>query len=213
MKKKTKTIKRNQWLEWARELEAMAQTGLTFSHGQYDNERFKRLMEIAAEITSLHTQLGEDEILKDFCMQSGYATPKVDVRAAIVRDDKILLVKERSDQCWCMPGGWADVGDVPSQAAIREVREESGFKVVAKRVVGVYDANRSGRPMEFYHAIKLVYFCEIIGGEATTSHETSAVEFFDFDHLPTLSINRTNEKHIRHARAFAEDIHHNTFFD
>ncbi len=211
--KKDRKIKMNQWLDWARELEAMAQTGLTFSHNEYDNERFKRLYEIAAAITAMHTQLSNQEVFEDFCMQSGYATPKVDVRAAIVRDGRILLVQEKSDECWCMPGGWADVGDVPSQAAVRDVKEESGYEVIAKRVIGVYDANRSGSPMDFYHAVKLIYWCEIIGGRPRSSYETLAVDFFDFEQLPVLSINRTSEKHLRHVRAFIENTDRPAFFD
>ena len=130
------------WLEWAREIQAISQIGLTYSLSDYDTQRYTRLMEIAAEMVASHTQLAKDALFTNFMQQPGYATPKVDVRAAIVRNGKILLVQERSDERWCMPGGWADVGDLPSAGVVREVWEESGFEVVVRKVVGVYDANR-----------------------------------------------------------------------
>ncbi|MGB0389563.1 MAG: NUDIX hydrolase, partial [Ardenticatenaceae bacterium] len=122
------------WLEWAREIQAMSQIGLTYSLSEYDTQRYTRLMEMAAEMVASHTQLAEASLLEHFMQQPGYATPKVDARGAIVRDGQILLVQERSDERWCMPGGWADVGDLPSAAVVREVWEESGFEVVVRKV-------------------------------------------------------------------------------
>ena len=152
------------WLQWAREIQAVSQTGLTYAS--------RRLTEISAEIVQEHTGLPQERLFQDFCTQAGYATPKVDVRGAVVRDGKILLVQERVDERWCMPGGWADVGDLPSEMVVREVWEESGFHVVPRKVVGVYDANRSGRPLELYHAYKVIFLCDLTGGEARPSDET-----------------------------------------
>jgi ADP-ribose pyrophosphatase YjhB (NUDIX family) len=194
-----------QWLEWAREIQALSQTGLTFTQNEYERERYRRLSEIAAEIVAGHTALAKEIVQKNFLGQSGYATPKIDVRGAVVRDDKILLVQERTDQRWAMPGGWADVGDRPAEMVAREVWEESGIRAVAKKVIGVYDANRDGRPMEFYHAFKIVFLCEITGGELRPSHETLAADFFSFDHLPPLSLHRTNEKHLAEVLAHVRD--------
>lgn len=193
------------WLAWARELQALGQIGLTYSTNEYDTERYERLSEIAAEIVQGHTGLAQEAVLEDFRVQPGYATPKVDVRGAAVRDGKILLVQEGWDGRWCMPGGWADVGDLPSAAVEREVWEESGFRVVARKVVGVYDANRDGVPIEFYHAYKIVFWCQITGGQARPSHETPAVAFFSFDDLPPLSSPRTDERHLVEVRAHLQD--------
>lgn len=189
------------WLEWAREIQALSQTGLTFSSSDYETQRYTRLAEIAAEIVQHHSRVSKESLLNDFLMQPGYATPKVDVRGAVIRDDQILLVQERVDGRWCMPGGWADVGETPSEMVVREVWEESGFRVKPCRVVGVYDANRSGRPLSLYHAYKLVFLCELVGGEARPSDETLAVGFFSFDDLPPLSSNRTNERHLADVQA------------
>ena len=187
--------------------------GLTYSENDYQTQRYRRLMEIAAEIVESHTDLPMESMLQNFLAQPGYATPKVDVRGAVIRDNRILLVQECADERWCMPGGWADVGDLPSKMAEREVWEESGFKVVARKVIGVYDANRSGVPLEFYHAYKIVFLCEIIGGQARPSNETLAVDFFSFDDLPPLSAERTNERHLAEVFAHLRDRHRPVAFD
>jgi ADP-ribose pyrophosphatase YjhB (NUDIX family) len=201
------------WLEWAREIQALGQTGLTYSINEYDTQRYQRLTEIAAEILQSQTGLATDPLLESFAMQAGYATPKVDVRGAVIRDNQILLVQERADERWCMPGGWADVGDLPSEVAAREVWEESGFQVMPSKVIGVYDANRSGRPLEFYHAYKIVFLCEITGGQARPSSETLAVSFFGFDSLPPLSSNRTSERHLAEVMAHLQDPNRPAAFD
>lgn len=193
------------WLAWAREIQALAQSGLAYSRNEYERLRCRRLMEIAAQIVEAHTDLPGEEVLQSLSMQPGYATPKVDVRGAIVRAGQILLVQERSDGRWCMPGGWADVGDLPSEVVVREVWEESGFVAVPRKVVGVYDANRGGHPLEFYHAYKIIFLCEITGGHARPSHETLEVGFFDFDDLPPLSSHRTNRRHLDEVLAHIHD--------
>jgi ADP-ribose pyrophosphatase YjhB (NUDIX family) len=201
------------WLEWARELQALGQTGLTYSDNDYDTQRYRRLVEIAAEIVHSYTGLPEEPVLRNFLIQPGYATPKVDVRGAVIRDGRILLVQERVDGRWCMPGGWADVGDLPSAMVAREVWEESGFEVVARKVIGVYDANRSGVPIEFYHAYKVIFLCDIVGGEARPSSETMAVGFFEFDDLPPLSSERTNGRHLREVLGHLRDPNRPPAFD
>lgn len=193
------------WLEWAREIQALAQTGQAFTKSHYDRLSFERLQAIAAEILAEHTQLDPFEAARLFSMEPGYATPKVDVRAAVVREGNILLVRETADGKWAMPGGWADVGDRPSETAERETREESGFEVRAVRLVGAFDANRGARASVFFHAVKLVFLCELVGGEARPSMETLDVGFFDFDDLPSLSEQRTNLRHLEEVRAHLRD--------
>ena len=201
------------WLQWAREIQAVSQTGLTFASSEYETQRYKRLTEIAAEIVQDHTGLPKERLLPDFFMQAGYATPKVDVRGAVVRDGKILLVQERVDERWCMPGGWADVGDLPSEMVVREVWEESGFHVVPRKVIGVYDANRSGRPLDLYHAYKVIFLCDLTGGEARPSDETLDAGFFPFDDLPSLSPSRTHQRHLAEVEAHLRDPDRPAAFD
>ncbi len=203
-----------QWLIWAREIQALTQTGLTFCQNEYDIKRYRRLQEIAAEVVSAHSTLSRADVLASFRVQPGYATPKVDVRAAVFRDGRILLVQERADGGWTMPGGWADVGEAPSRVAAREVLEESGFEVATERLIAVHDANRvRGVRLEFYHAYKLVFLCKLTGGEARPSDETVAVGFFDLDHLPVLSQNRTSRQTLEEAFAHAANPTLPTGFD
>lgn len=201
------------WLKWAREIQTLSQTGLAFAQTKYETERYKRFTEIAAEIVSLHCQTESGELSKIFLAHTGYATPKIDVRAAVISDNKILLVQERTDNCWAMPGGWAEVGDLPSEVAIRETKEESGLDVQPVKIVGVLDANRSGRPLEFFHAFKIIFLCNLIGGELKSSDETLDAKFFPFDLLPPFSPNRTNQKHIDETLKHLSDPNRMTFFD
>jgi ADP-ribose pyrophosphatase YjhB (NUDIX family) len=152
-------------------------------------------------------------VLDNFRVQPGYATPKVDVRGAVIRDGRILLVQERADGRWCMPGGWADVGELPSKMVEREVWEESGFQVETRKVIGVYDSNRGGVPIEFYHAYKVVFLCQITGGEARPSLETLAVDFFSFEDLPPLSSIRTSQRHLKDVYAHLQDHSRPAAFD
>ena len=192
------------WLIWARELQAMSQTGLHFSQSDYDSQRYRRLAEIAADMVARHTTLTSDSVLENFLVQPGYATAKIDVRGAVVRDGKILLVQESADGSWAMPGGWADVGDAPAAMVAREIQEESGFDVVVKKVIALLDANRQP-PLHFHHAYKAIFLCEISGGAARPSEETLAVDFFDFDALPPLSPFRTTAQHLQEVRAHLAD--------
>jgi ADP-ribose pyrophosphatase YjhB (NUDIX family) len=202
-----------QWLAWAREIQALSQTGLTFTTNEFDRQRFERLREIAAEILAKQVDLPPEFWSQQFAIQTGYATPKIDVRGAVVRDGKILLVQEKSDQRWCMPGGWGDVGEKPSAMVAREVLEESGFAVIPRKVAGVFDANRDGRPMSFFHAYKVIFLCEITGGTARPSEETLAVDFFAFDQLPPLSTSRTHPRHLAEIRLHLADTSRPAAFD
>jgi ADP-ribose pyrophosphatase YjhB (NUDIX family) len=200
------------WLEWAREIQAISQTGYHYAENDFQRERNLRLSEISAEIIHQHSNLELREIKDIFLNQSGYATPKVDVRGVIFKENKILLVRELSDNGWTFPGGWADVGETPSEAIEREVWEESGFVVRATRIIGIYDANRV-HPYELFHAYKIIFLCEIVSGEAKTSNETSQIEFFNQDEIPEiLSAERTNSRHI-HDAFLAKNGPNHTVFD
>lgn len=202
-----------QWLNWARELQALSQIGLTFSKNCHEVKNFQRLAEISAEMVQACTGFESSKLLESFSAQPGYATAKIDVRGAIIRQGRILLVQERSDQRWSLPGGWADVGEYPSAMVAREVLEESGFTVYPKKIIGVFDANREGRPLEFFHAYKVVFLCQIMSGEPKISNETQDVAFFDFNNLPELSPNRTNIRHLREIQAHLSQPDRSAAFD
>ena len=197
------------WLRWARKIDAIAQAGLTYCESDFDRERYAQLRALAGEI--LAAQKGADPVLVNgwFAAQPGYATPKVDVRAACFRDGKLLLARERSDGRWCLPGGWADVGDAPSVSAEREVAEETGFLARAKALIGVFDANRNhddGRPLSYHHGYKLIFACELVGGApAPANHEILGSGFFARQEIPALSEARTNRAQIAACFAHLDD--------
>ncbi len=185
------------WLEWAKSLQAEAQNGLTFARNEFEVERYRHIMEIAMQMMASNS--GTDmEFVKDlFRDVEGYATPRVDVRGVIFKDDRILLVKEKSDGGWTLPGGWADPNETPSQSVEREVFEESGFEAKAVKMLAVLDRVKQGHvPPSPYHIYKLFFLCKIVGGAKATSIETEAVDFFHEDNIPPLSTSRTTAKQI-----------------
>ncbi len=192
-------MKQPELLQWAQRLQAIAQNGLTYSKDPFDVERFNQVRQIAAEILAAGSAATTPEALVElFKHNFGYATPKVDVRAAVFRENRVLLVQERSDGAWTLPGGWADIGDAPSVAAVREVREESGYETKVTKLAAVYDRELHDHPPYPFHAYKMFFVCELVGGEAQTSMETTAVDFFAEDALPALSLSRVTPVQIQH---------------
>ena len=185
------------WLEWGRALQTIAQNGLAYSTNVFDIERFEAVREIAADILSTYAGVSEERLSELFGNEAGYATPKVDVRGAVFQGDTILLVRELLDQGrWTLPGGWADVSDLPSEAVLREIREEFGFEARVLKLAAVYDRRKHGHPPFYFTIYKLFFLCEITGGAPTESIETGGVGFFREDDLPELSIGRVTPEEI-----------------
>lgn len=190
-----------QWLELARRFQALAQNGLAYCKDPYDRERYEEVRRLAAEMMATGVGLeNATPILDLFKTEVGYATPKIGVRAAVFDRERILLVRERKDGLWTVPGGWADVGDTPSISAIREVKEESGYDVTVKKLAAFYDQNeeKHGHPPMLYHIYTAFFLCELRGGAATESWETSGVDFFEEGNLPPLSLSRITPIQVRH---------------
>jgi ADP-ribose pyrophosphatase YjhB (NUDIX family) len=203
-----------QGLSWTKRIQAIAQTGLTFTRDHYDQERYEELREIAAEMMAAGAGMPDSQKVLDlFRGEIGYATPKVEVRGAIIREEHILLVREREDGGWTMPGGWADVGETPSAMVIREVKEESGFDVVPRKLAALYDRNKHPHPPTSGHAYKLFFLCDLIGGEATPSFETPEVAFFPRHALPKLSAPRITPHQIEQMFQHADHPEWPTTFD
>ncbi len=193
------------WLSLGRELRAIAQIGLAFSKDPFDRQRFERIRELAASVMADGAGADSNRVLELFRQDVGYATPKVDVRGAAFRDGRILLVREVSDGGWTLPGGWADVNQTPAQCVVREVAEESGFQARAVKLAAVHDYRTRQPPRHLDSIYKLFFICELLGGSATPSEETSEVAFFPRHELPPLSLGRTTPEQIelmfRHAEA------------
>jgi ADP-ribose pyrophosphatase YjhB (NUDIX family) len=189
------------WIEWVRRLQAIAQNGLMFSKDPFDRERYEQVRSVAAEILASSTEM--DPVLVHNLLQGeqGYATPKIDVRGAVFHENHLLLVRETADGLWTLPGGWADVGESPAEAVVREIREESGFETQVCKLVALYDRNRHEHPPMMFHVYKAFFLCDLIAGSASPSLETSEVAFFGRDELPQLSTARVTLPQI--ARLFA----------
>jgi len=196
------------WLVWARELQAIAQTGLTFATSAYDRERYTTIRSLAAQMMATNSDADFGRVEALFAEQTGYATPKVDVRGAIFDEDaRILLVREIADAGrWTLPGGWADVNQSPSESVIREVREEAGLDVRVRKLAAVYDRARQGHtPPHPFHVYRLFFICDVVGGAPRAGLETSEVAFFGENEIPQdLSVARVLPHQIRrmfeHAR-------------
>ena len=188
-----------QWLAWAKRIQAIAQAGLTYSESSYDQDRYQALRALSVEIMASHLELADGErprLAELFASDYGYPTPKVDVRAFVPADGNILMVRERADGRWSIPGGWADVGSSPAEMAVRETAEESGYQVKARRLLAVWDKarhNPSPFPADVY---KLVVACDLVGGDGTAGSETLEVGWFAPDRLPELSVGRITAAQI-----------------
>ena len=177
-------------LDWARKVQAIAQNGLAFSHDPFDRERYSQLSQLVAQLLSAHLRIPLTTTRTFWEGEYGYATPKVDVRGGVFQSDRVLLVRERSDGLWTLPGGWVDVNDAPSQAVEREIHEESGYQARAVKLAALVDKNRHPHPAGLHHIYKLFFVCELTGGAPAASAETDAVEFFPVQALPPLSTGR-----------------------
>lgn len=185
------------WLELSRELQAIAQAGIAYSGDPFDLQRFARLREIAAELAALRTSSTRERILDLFKAESGYPTPKVDVRGGVFRGEEILLVRERHDGRWALPGGWADVNQTPSESVEREIVEESGYCARAIKLAALWDYRKRNAGSRRHTAIyKLFFVCALVGGSPASSIETDEADFFRAEELPELSVGRTTRAQI-----------------
>jgi ADP-ribose pyrophosphatase YjhB (NUDIX family) len=202
------------WLSIARELRAIAQTGLTFTADGFDRRRYERVRELAALLLAQGSAADFDSLLELMRQEKGYATPKVDVRGAAFIDGRILMVRELSDGMWTLPGGWADVNQSAGECVAREIAEESGFTARVLKLAAVYDYQKSGHPPRHIDSIyKMFFLCEITGGAARSSDETSEVDFFSRDNLPPLSLGRTTAAQIERMFQHHEHVELPTDFD
>jgi ADP-ribose pyrophosphatase YjhB (NUDIX family) len=186
-----------QWLHWCQRLQAISQTGLTFASGPFDVERYHEIREIAAEMLAQGSGVDRSVILGLFGKEAGYATPKVDVRGVVFQNNRILLVRERSDGKWTFPGGWADVGSSPAENVVREIREEAGFTTRVLKLLAIFDRSKHPHEPPFaFHIYKMFFLCSIVGGEASSNIEIDGVDFFEEDNLPELSLTRITKPQI-----------------
>jgi len=184
-----------QWLKWAVELQSLAQAGLHYSKDDFDIERFERIREISAEMISYKTDIPLDKVKDLFCSDTGYQTPKIETRAAIFENGKILLVRER-DGRWSLPGGWVDVNVSVKENTIKEVKEEAGLDVTPDLVIAVQDREKHNLPIYAYKICKVFVLCTAIGGSFKENIETIESGYFALDELPPLALEKNNKEQI-----------------
>lgn len=201
------------WLKWAIEIQSLAQSGLAYTNNVYDIERYERLREISAEMLAEKTDLSIEKVKDLFCNETGYQTPKIDTRAAVFKDNKILLTHENNGT-WSLPGGWCDVLESVKSNTIKEVKEETGLDVNAIKVIAIQDRNKHNKPIYAYGICKVFILCDIVGGEFKENIETTEIKYFSLNELPSnLAIEKTNKEQIEMCFKAYKDKNWQTQFD
>ena len=203
---------KNQWLEWAVRLQSLAQSGLAYSKDVFDIQRFEEIRQIAAEMLVSPSGLPLEKVEELFCNESGYQTPKIDTRAAIFKDGRILLVQE-SDGRWALPGGWCDVDQSVMDNTIKEVKEEAGLDVSAEKVIAILDKAKNNPARSAHRVTKIFILCKSLGGAFVPNAETVASDYFSLDELPVLSEGKTTAQQIALCFEAEADEHWQTRFD
>lgn len=203
---------KEQWLEWAIELQSLAQAGLTYGKDIFDRERYERIREISAEIMAYKTDIPVQKVKDLFCNETGYQTPKLDTRAAIFQNGKILLVKENSGK-WSLPGGWVDVNVSVKENTIKEVKEEAGLDVTADKVIAIQDRSKHNLPVYVYGVCKIFVLCTIIGGAFKENIETTGFAYFSENELPELATEKNNEEQVKMCFEAYRTKNWSTLFD
>jgi ADP-ribose pyrophosphatase YjhB (NUDIX family) len=184
------------WLDTAKKLQAIAQTGLFYSTNPYDRERYEQIEELGNALISHYSEHSPVEIAKFFAGDDGYITPKVDVRAVVFNNNEILMVQEKADEKWTVPGGWADIGYTPYEIAVKETREEAGLDVVPVKLLAVMDKKCHPHPASPFYSYKMFVLCEITGGRLEAGMETLDAQFFNINNIPELSVDRLTQNQL-----------------
>lgn len=186
----------DQIANWAMDLQSLAQAGLHYGHDVFDRERYEEIRRIAGEMMSARTGIPKEKLKTLFLGDESYQTPKIDTRAAIFKDNRILLVREKKTQEWSLPGGWNDYDQTTAQNCVKEAREEAGRIVEPIKIIAVQDRNHHNKPVIATNITKIFYLCKEISGKFTPNDETDTCDYFNLDNLPKLSLGRNTKEQI-----------------
>ena len=201
------------WLKWAIEIQSIAQAGIEYSNNVYDTERYERLREISAEMINEKSDISLDKVKNLFCNEIGYQTPKIDTRAVIFKDNKILLTHEKNGT-WSLPGGWCDVLESVKSNTLKEVKEETGLDVETIKIIAIQDRNKHNKPIYAYGICKVFVLCNVIGGKFIENIETTEIAYFSIDEIPdNLAEEKTNKEQIEMCFKAYNDEKWQTQFD
>lgn len=203
----------DQFTKWATNLQSIAQAGLHYGKDVFDRERYEQVRKIAGEMMQAKTGLSKEQIKTLFLGDEGYQTPKIETRAAIFKDAKILLVRERMAQEWSLPGGWNDYDQTTAQNCVKEAKEESGRIVKPVKLIAVQDRNHHNKPILATNVTKIFYLCKEISGEFVSNDETDACDYFALDNLPKLSLDRNTKEQIEMCFKASKDPNWQTLFE
>jgi ADP-ribose pyrophosphatase YjhB (NUDIX family) len=203
----------NKWLAYVKRIHALSQIGLNFTQSHYDRDRYEELLDLSLQMMQDLTEVAPEKIKLLFSEEKNYLTPKTDVRAIVFREKQILLVQEALDNCWCPPGGWADIGYSPAEVAVKETKEEAGLDVEPVRLLAVLDKQKQGHPPSPFYVYKIFILCKAIGGALQSGTETKGVGFFALDQLPELSQDRILHSQVKLMFEFLENPDKQTIFD
>lgn len=206
-------MEEKKWLEIAKKLQAIAQAGLEYSKDKYDLERFSEIRKISVDIIENYTDIDREKVKDLFAGETGYQTPKIDIRAAVFKDNKILMVKEKIDGKWSLPGGWADIDLSIKENLKKEAMEEAGAKIEPLRILGIYDRNRNINILFPHSVYKIFVQCRYIEDEFIENIETEETAFFSVEELPELSETRNTEKQIKMCFKYKDSDIHQAYFD
>ena len=201
------------WLKWAMEIQSLAQAGLAYTDNVYDIERYERLRDISAEMIKEKSNINLDKVKDLFCNEKGYQTPKIDTRAVIFKDNKILLTHENNGT-WALPGGWCDVLETIKTNTIKEVKEETGLDVETIKIIALQDRNKHNKPVYAYGVCKVFVLCNVLGGKFEKNIETTEIKYFSLDEIPdNLAEEKTNKEQIEMCFKAYNDENWQTQFD
>lgn len=212
MEKEKKQLMPDKWLDWAKEMQSIAQNGLAYTKDAFDKERFERIREISAEIVASYSDLPLEKAKELFCNETGFQTPKMDTRAAVFKGQKILLVQEK-DGRWSLPGGWVDFDRTIKTNTEKEVKEEAGLSVKAVKIIAVQDRNLHNKPVYAYNVCKFFVLCEALGGSFQKNPETIASGYFSLNDLPPLSEEKNTKEQIELCFSAYASLGWETVFD
>jgi ADP-ribose pyrophosphatase YjhB (NUDIX family) len=193
------------FLDFAKKIQSIAQIGLMYSNTEFDFERYSELRKISLEMMAALSNTQVEKITELFEHEKGYQTPKVDVRGVVFRGDKILMVHEKTDNCWSLPGGWAEIGLTVKENVIKEIWEETGLTAEPLKILAIIDKKCHAHPASPWYVYKIFILCKETGGSLKASIETFGADFFKKEELPVLSDHRNTKEQINRMFEFLEN--------
>jgi len=200
-------------LNFAKRLKSISDIGMLYSKDEYDRERYNEIMEISYQLMQGATGTELSSLKELFLLNKDYPTAKVDIRALVIKDDAVLLVKESADNKWSLPGGWADIGYSPKEVLIKECKEETGLEVIPQKLLAIFDKRFHPHPPQAFYVYKMIFHCKAVSTDISKGFDVLDVAYFDINNLPALSTDRILESQVKLAFEKAMMPNSEAYFD